>query len=52
MRDRGTVSLPAGASALTWDRKVDIGRKAPSGVYFVSVRSASASIRTRVILLK
>ncbi len=51
IRDFGAMSLPRGASVLTWDRRDGAGRRAPSGIYFLAVRSGQTAIRKHLVVL-
>ena len=47
--ERGTFA--AGPREVSWNRRSDAGRRLPSGVYTVEVKSGARTARTRLILL-
>jgi flagellar hook assembly protein FlgD len=44
--------LPAGRSFVRWDGKLEGGAPAPSGVYFIKLRTGDESLATRVVLVR
>jgi glucose/arabinose dehydrogenase len=47
---RGT--MPAGRSVVRWDGKLERGAQAPSGVYFIKLRTDDESLARRVVLVR
>jgi len=47
---RGT--MPAGVSTVSWDGKLESGRPAPSGIYFLKLRTEDGASMKRVVLLR
>jgi glucose/arabinose dehydrogenase len=45
-------SLPAGRTQVTWDGKLESGRQAASGIYFIQLRTEDGSLRKRVVLVR
>jgi len=45
-------SLPAGRTQVTWDGKLESGRQAASGIYFIQLRTEDGSLRRRVVLVR
>jgi len=47
---RGT--MPAGPSLVSWDGRLEGGRLAPSGIYFIQLRTEDGALRKRVVLVR
>jgi len=47
---RGTMQ--AGRSFISWDGKLEGGVPAPSGIYFIQLRTGEGALRQRVVLLR
>ncbi len=45
-------AMPAGTMLIRWDGKLDAGGPAPSGIYFVKLRTEDESMMKRVVLLR
>jgi glucose/arabinose dehydrogenase len=48
--ERGDV--PAGRRVVSWDGRLESGKNAPSGVYFIKLRMEAGSLTKRVVLLR
>jgi hypothetical protein len=48
--DRG--DMPAGRRLVSWDGRLESGRNAPSGVYFIKLHTEAGSLMKRVVLLR
>ncbi len=44
--------MPAGPSLVSWDGKLEGGRLAPSGIYFIQLRTEDGALRKRVVLVR
>jgi hypothetical protein len=44
--------FPSGAGAVRWDGRDDAGRRAASGVYFLSLETGTATATAKVVLLR
>ncbi|HYQ95635.1 MAG TPA: FlgD immunoglobulin-like domain containing protein, partial [Candidatus Eisenbacteria bacterium] len=44
--------MPAGRTVVRWDGKLEGGRRAPSGIYFVKLRTDDGSLMKRVVLVR
>jgi hypothetical protein len=47
---RGT--MPAGLQRVIWDGRLESGRAAPSGIYFIQLRTGDGTFQQRVVLLR
>jgi hypothetical protein len=47
---RGT--MPAGTQRIVWDGRLQSGRLAPSGIYFIQLRTEEGAFEKRVVLLR
>jgi len=45
-------SMPAGRALVSWDGKLESGRPAPSGIYFIQLRTDEGSLEQRVVLVR
>jgi hypothetical protein len=52
VRELASGSLPGGAHSATWDGRDDAGTTAPSGVYFIGLRTAFLTISQRIVLIR
>jgi hypothetical protein len=44
--------MPAGTQRIVWDGRLQSGRLAPSGIYFIQLRTEEGALEKRVVLLR